>query len=156
MTYGLHLKKFCSLLVKGTFPLAKAGTLAEGRTWEEDRMAINFAMIGRQIKEKRRARRITQAHLAEMIDMSVSYISYIERAKKRASLESLVRIATALGTTVDCLLSYNQRNTPEALTSHWVEVLSDCSNEENVILYETVCALKASIRRNCLEKGELF
>lgn len=47
---------------------------------------------------------ISQAVLAEWIDMSV-VISHIEAAKKRASLETLIRIAEAFGVTVDQLLN---------------------------------------------------
>ena len=60
-------------------------------------MYVDFMLIGRRVKEIRKQLRVTQAQLAEMTDLSISYISHIETAQKKASLDSLVRIADALG-----------------------------------------------------------
>lgn len=110
-------------------------------------MNVNYKMVGRQIKVRRRMRRMSQAFLAEQVELSVSYISCIERAKKQVSLEALVRIANSLDTTVDSLLIGSQTNDPFSLTARWAELLSDCSNEEKILIYDTVFALKASLRQ---------
>lgn len=88
---------------------------------------------------------MTQATLAELAEISVSYISCIERAKKQSSLEVLVRIANVLDTTVDSLLFGNQANDTTALSSKWFELLSDCTGEEKIHLYNTALALKNSL-----------
>lgn len=73
-------------------------------------MDLNYEIIGRRIKEIRQHKRLTQEKLAEMCNLSASYISYIESAKKkRASLESLVKIANNLGVTVDTFLNEYQK-----------------------------------------------
>lgn len=110
-------------------------------------MAVNYEMIGCQIQRKRRMRRLTQEQLAERIEMSVSYINRIEHAKKRASLEALVRIAKALDTTVDYLLLGNQSNDGVSLASAGIELLEGCSAIEQTIILETVFTLKASLHR---------
>lgn len=110
-------------------------------------MSVNYKMVGRQIKVRRRTRRMSQAFLAEQVELSVSYISCIERAKKQVSLEALVRIANSLDTTVDSLLIGSQTNDPFSLTARWAELLSDCSNEEKILIYDTAFALKASLRQ---------
>ena len=110
-------------------------------------MSVNYKMVGRQIKGRRRTRRMSQAFLAEQVELSVSYISCIERAKKQVSLEALVRIANSLDTTVDSLLIGCQTNDPLSLTTRWAELLSDCSNEEQILIYDTAFALKASLRQ---------
>ena len=109
-------------------------------------MIVNYKMIGRQIKVRRRSQRMSQAFLAEQVELSVSYISCIERAKKQVSLDALVRIANSLDTTVDSLLIGSQTHDPLALTARWAEFLSDCSNEEKILIYDTAFALKASLR----------
>ena len=109
-------------------------------------MSVNYKMVGRQIKVRRCTRRMSQAFLAEQVELSVSYISCIERAKKQVSLEALVRIANSLDTTVDSLLIGSQTNDPFSLTARWAELLSDCSNEEKILIYDTAFALKASLR----------
>ena len=109
-------------------------------------MGVNYKMIGRRIKVRRRIQRMSQAFLAEQVELSVSYISCIERAKKQVSLEALVRIANSLGATVDSLLIGNQTNDPLSFTARWAELLSDCSNEEKMLIYDMAFALKTSLR----------
>lgn len=57
---------------------------------------VDYQLIGKRIKELRKSKRITQEMLAEMLDISVSYISRIERGIVKISLETLVKTAAAL------------------------------------------------------------
>jgi transcriptional regulator with XRE-family HTH domain len=111
-------------------------------------MAVNFILIGRRVREIRLQKQISQEILAEWIDMSVTYISHIETAKKHASLEALVRIANVLGTTVDQLLNGNQENDQEEYKVELVQLLDDCTSYEKRVIYEIAAAAKRSIRNN--------
>ena len=111
-------------------------------------MSPNFKIIGRQIKETRSAQRMSQADLAEQIDMSVSYISHIETAKKRASLTALVRIANALGVTVDTLLNGNQANDQVQYHSELIALLDDCDNYEKKMIYDSASSTRKSLKDN--------
>ena len=57
---------------------------------------MDYQQIGRQIRGARLRRKMTQAQLAEAADLSVPYISHVERGKKRVSLDALLRISQAL------------------------------------------------------------
>ena len=81
----------------------------------QTQISVNHRQIGYRIKEVREQNHISQAQLAEMTDLSVSYISHIENAKRKASLESVIRIVNALGITVDELLAGVQMNNPVEL-----------------------------------------
>lgn len=111
-------------------------------------MSLNFKIIGLRVRESRLQKRMSQAVLAELIDMSVSYISHIETSKKQASLESLVRIANVLGLTVDHLLSGNQVNDTAEYRTELVQLLEDCTSYEKRIIYEIAFAAKLSLRNN--------
>lgn len=111
-------------------------------------MSLNFKIIGLRVKESRLQKRMVQAVLAERINMSVSYISRIETAKKQASLEALVRIANVLGVTVDHFLNGNQANDTEEYRTELVQLLEDCTSYEKRIIYEIAFAVKLSIRNN--------
>ena len=50
---------------------------------------MDYQQIGRQIRAARLRRKMTQAQLAETADLSVPYISHVERGKKRVSLDAL-------------------------------------------------------------------
>ena len=74
---------------------------------------MDYQQIGRQIRAARLRRKMTQAQLAEAADLSVPYISHVERGKKRVSLDALLRISRALDVTVDQLLSGTQMSVRE-------------------------------------------
>lgn len=111
-------------------------------------MSVNFKLIGKRIQEVRKQQEMTQAELAALTDMSDSYISYIETAKKQASLESLVRISNALGITVDELLSGNQLHNPTDYQTDIDLLMEDCSLLERRFIYELISVAKYIIRNN--------
>ena len=111
-------------------------------------MDINFKLIGKRIKEVRKQRSLPQADLAELTGMSDSYISYIETAKKQASLESLVQISNALGVTVDELLCGNQLYSPTDYQTDIDLLMEDCSLLERRFIYELISVAKYIIRNN--------
>lgn len=111
-------------------------------------MDVNFKLIGKRIKEVRMQRSITQADLAEMTGMSDSYISYIETAKKQASLESLIQISNALGITVDELLCGNQLYNPTDYQTDIDLLMDDCSLLERSFIFELISVAKHIIRNN--------
>lgn len=111
-------------------------------------MNVNFKLIGKRIQEVRKQQEMTQAELAALTDMSDSYISYIETAKKQESLESLVRISNALGITVDELLSGNQLHNPTDYQTDIDLLMEDCSLLERRFIYELISVAKYIIRNN--------
>ena len=111
-------------------------------------MNVNFKLIGKRIQEVRKQQAMTQAELAVLTDMSDSYISCIETAKKQASLESLIRISNALGITVDELLSGNQLHNPTDYQTDIDLLMEDCSLLERRFIYELISVAKYIIRNN--------
>lgn len=108
-------------------------------------MPVNYKFIGIRIKEFRRQNNMTQAELAELIDMSVTYISHIERAKKQASLEALSRISNVLCITVDRLLNGNQFHDPVEYLPELVELMAECDSFEKKIIFDVALATKKSL-----------
>jgi transcriptional regulator with XRE-family HTH domain len=54
-------------------------------------------LLGEAIRAKRKKRRLSQERLAEKADLSTVFISRVERGKESPSVDSLVKIARALG-----------------------------------------------------------
>lgn len=52
--------------------------------------------IGLKLKELRKERKLTLKNLAELTDVSISFLSQVERGKSSVTLESLKKIADAL------------------------------------------------------------
>lgn len=107
-----------------------------------------YTNLGRKIKAIRRKRGLSQAQLAEQVECSVPYISYIERAHKCVSLEMFVFIANALNASADELLRDDLENTIAVSNHEFASLLSDCSSYETHILLDIVRAAKESMRGN--------
>jgi transcriptional regulator with XRE-family HTH domain len=53
--------------------------------------------LGERVREQRRSRGLTQEALAESLDLSVAYVSLIERGGRNPPYTTVVAIARALG-----------------------------------------------------------
>lgn len=111
-------------------------------------MSLNYRIIGTRMKTVRNRHRMTQADLAEQAGLSVPYISRIETAAKKASLSSLVRIADALGVTVDYLLTGNQAFDNGTYAEDLFSLFENSTNYEKQIIFEVATAVKESLSRN--------
>ncbi len=65
---------------------------------------IDYVVIGRNVRKARERRNLTQEKFAELAGTAPEYVGTIERARKRLSLETAVKVAYALGMSVDDLL----------------------------------------------------
>lgn len=109
-------------------------------------MDVNFILIGNRIAEIRKSQHYSQMQLAELTDLSISYISHIETAKKKPSLESIIKIVNALNITVDELLCGNQLSDTFVYQTDIDLLLADCSLSEKQVLYKMLQASKDIIR----------
>ena len=96
---------------------------------------LDFALIGKRIKEVRTDRQLTQEYLAKVTDVNVSHISNIETNKVKVSLTLLVSICNAMNVTVDYILG-NEYNAPT--TAFETELLNtvdklDSSKKEQLL-----------------------
>ena len=62
-------------------------------------MTLDYSLIGKRIKQRRKRLDLTQEEVAERIDISNQHMSNIERAKSIPSTEVLMKLAAALDTT---------------------------------------------------------
>ena len=68
-------------------------------------MNIDFKLIGQRIKSERKSKGITQENLAEALDVSVGYVSQLERGITKLSLDTLGAISLHLGCDVAGLIT---------------------------------------------------
>ena len=66
---------------------------------------MDYKRLGKRIREERIKLNLTQAQLAEDIDISDTYMGAIERGERSLTLDTLVRLVNRLGVTVDYMLS---------------------------------------------------
>ena len=65
---------------------------------------MDYITLGQNIKKYRKQRNLTQEKLAEAISISAVFMSQIENAKGKPSLETVVNIANALSVSIDILV----------------------------------------------------
>ena len=66
---------------------------------------MDYKRLGERIREERLRLHLTQAQLAESVDISDTYMGAIERGERSLTLDTLVRLVNRLGVTVDYLLA---------------------------------------------------
>lgn len=77
---------------------------------------MDYKRLGVRIREERLRLNLTQAELAEAIDISDTYMGAIERGERSLTLDTLVRLVNRLGVTVDYMLAdYVSDNDPNIL-----------------------------------------
>lgn len=112
-------------------------------------MILDYKIIGKRIKEIRKNKHLTQEKLAEMCNLSASYISYIESAKKqKVSLKSLVKLGKSLDVTVDTFLNEYYKNSINEYESAFICLIEDCSSNEKQMIFKIAASMKKIIREN--------
>ena len=111
-------------------------------------MALNYVKIGKRMGTIRKHRGISQLFLAELIDKSPSYISYVENGLKCMSLDTLVAVANALEVSADDLLMDSINNTTKVANHEFATLLADCNEYEKRVLLATAKTLKEAMREN--------
>lgn len=66
---------------------------------------MDYLKLGARIREERTRLNLTQAQLAEDVDISDTYMGAIERGERSLTLDTLVRLVNRLGVTVDYMLA---------------------------------------------------
>lgn len=61
------------------------------------KLTQNDIQIAKRIRRFRKQKELTQEQLAEKVHVSTTHIGLVETGKRRASLKTLQRIASALG-----------------------------------------------------------
>lgn len=101
---------------------------------------INYKNMGYRIKEGRKKLGITQEKLSELIEVSPSYISEIERGSSICSLAVLVNIAEVLNLDIETLVNGTNKNNidttfskilneiPETDKNKYIEICISISN----------------------------
>ena len=104
-------------------------------------ICVDAQKVGRRIQEVRKSRGLTQAELAQMVDLSTKYISNVECGFKTPKLNTFVAIANALQCDANQLLS---------------DVLDVTTSQESGSISRKLQALPADEQRRLLRVLEVM
>ena len=98
---------------------------------------IDLIGLGNRITRMRMTKKMTQFELAEMTGLSEVYIGYIERGKRRAALDTYIKIVNALGYTLDDLIG-EYLTSQDTVALNLKELLEDCRIEERKLILRLI------------------
>ena len=99
-------------------------------------MALDYNIIGERLKEARVNKKYTQENLAEKLDVSVAFLSKIERGKSHINLKRLSQICDILGVTEGYILNGSSSTSQDYLFSEFSDILAKASPEKQKLIYK--------------------
>ncbi len=101
-------------------------------------MNIDYKAIGARIKARRRELKITQETLAEMLSVSIGYVSQVERGATKISLDLLARISDVLKCDISQLVSGSAYNGKEYLSTEIFQKYERLTAEQKRFLLDII------------------
>lgn len=99
-------------------------------------MGLDYSIIGSRIKEARNAKKLTQEALSEQLDVSVAFLSRVERGSSHISLKRLNQICDILEISQGYILDGADSTNSNYLNKEFVELLDKCSPEKQKLIYD--------------------
>ncbi len=96
---------------------------------------LDFKLIGKRIREARTKKGISQEELSEMLEVTVTYISRVERGATKPNLVRLSQISIALETPIEKLITGTNVKNNIYLKKEFQELLSKCTPEKQKLIY---------------------
>jgi len=102
---------------------------------------MNYESIGKNIRTYRVRRKLRQEDLAELTNLSVTYIGMVERGEKIPALETFIKILNALEVSADIILADVLKVGYEIKSSLITEQLSSLTPTEREKVFDVISAM---------------
>lgn len=99
-------------------------------------MALDYTIIGERLKKARLDKKFTQEKLAEKLDVSIAFLSRIERGNSHISLKRLSQMCDILGVTEGFILNGASTESHNYLSNDLSSLLKDCTPEKQKLIYK--------------------
>ncbi|MDR1532910.1 MAG: helix-turn-helix domain-containing protein [Clostridiales bacterium] len=102
-------------------------------------MNINYRYVGENVRSARLNKGLTIEQLAELADISDSFLGVAERGTSGFSIETIIKLARVLGVTTDSLLLENvQGRGSSSKADTLAAILAGCTEDEIAFMIEYV------------------
>lgn len=98
-------------------------------------MALDYTIIGERLKKARLEQGLTQENLAEKLDLSVAFLSRVERGNTHINLTRLSEICSLLEVSEGEILNGSSSTASDYMQSDFHELLKKCSPEKQKLIY---------------------
>ena len=99
-------------------------------------MSLDYNIIGERLKKARTDKGLTQEKLAEKLDVSIAFLSRIERGSSHISLKRLSQICDILGISEGSILNGSSNNSNTYLSSEFNTLLKNTTPEKQKLIYK--------------------
>lgn len=93
---------------------------------------MDYKALGQRVRELRKSMKLSQEKLAELCNISSTYIGVIERGEKKLSVDALVRIANVLDVSLDFLLVDSLAKKEDSSFNRATTILKSLSSEVDI------------------------
>lgn len=101
-------------------------------------MNIDYKLIGERIKQARKSKNMTQEILAEKLNVSIGYISQVERGITKISLDLLGAISSILDCNVASLISGSATHSNEYMTDELINAIKSLDEKKRRYILEII------------------
>lgn len=123
---------------QGIFRWRRANEVSERKV---NKMALDYSVIGSRIKEARLAKNMTQEDLADQIDISVAFLSRVERGNSRINLKRLNQVCNLLDVSEGYLLNGASSSSENYLDKEFSDLIKSVSPEKQKLIYNVAKAI---------------
>ncbi|MGG1518756.1 helix-turn-helix transcriptional regulator [Paenibacillus oryzisoli] len=102
---------------------------------------MNLNLLGDRLRTERLKLKLSQEQLAELSGISSTFMGHIERAERTPSLETVIKLANALGVTVDSLLQDSIKATSDTFINHFSHLVNGLDNSQKQMILDVVQAM---------------
>ena len=99
-------------------------------------MALDYNIIGERLKKARTDKGLTQEKLAEKLDVSIAFLSRIERGSSHISLKRLSQICDILKISEGSILNGSSNNSTTYLSSEFGDIIKNATPEKQKLIYK--------------------
>lgn len=114
-------------------------------------MIPDYSVIGRRIKNIRLEKKLRQEDLADKLDVSIAFMSRVERGTSQINLKRLTQIAEILNVSPGYLLTGSNVTSKDYLKEDFRQLLEKCTPEQQKLIYQ----ISELVSRTKLEKEEI-
>lgn len=99
-------------------------------------MALDYSIIGERLKKARKSKNLTQEQLAEKIDVSVAFLSRVERGDVKINLPRLSQVCDILDISIAYILTGVGSNSKNYLSDDFANLLKNCPPNKLKLIYD--------------------
>lgn len=98
-------------------------------------MGIDYKILGKNIKYYRKQKNLTQEQMAEALELSVGFVSQVERGIAKMSLDTLVELCDLLECSAGDILNSAHTNCRDRISEDLLALYEQLPKRDQILFY---------------------